>query len=380
MDSRHHIRPKLGMAYGLFYLGYMALFPFEAIYLTSLGYGTEAVALLSTCTSVGNFLVQFLVGRISGTKITTRKLILLLLALAVPLGFTVVRFHGNLALVIFTVLPVTLADFSLIGQLDSYTLSTPEVHYSSMRTLGSLTGAAATMFLGRFYTRWGIDKMFLIHGACLALCFLSVLRLPEEPVSPKSKQQSRGSVKTFLPLLLGGGLLFLPWRVILVYLPVALLSLGGDASHQGVAMSIMSFSIMPVLMAYPWLRKRCSCRCLLTLGGLAMIARLGWMANSTAPWMLTAAQLLEALSYGLTQPAIMELLGRAAPELRARAVSIWTGIQMALCTVIANGLVSLLNGRRSLNEIFGLMIPPTAAGILILLFAPCTKEVCENAG
>lgn len=380
MEQRRTVRRNLSLVYVFFYLGYMAFFPFQTVYLTSVGYDKTAVALLTTCTALGNFLIQFPLGRLSGTACAVRRIILLLLAMAVPLGFGLSRFHGTLLAVILAVLPVTLVDFSLIGQLDSYTLSRPEARYSTMRTLGSLTGAAATMLLGGFYTRWGIQKMFWLHGLFLSACLFCVLFLPDGTAQAEPRRNVGGSVKPFLPLFLGGGLLFLPWRMILVYLPVLLLEQGGNASHQGAAMSVMSFCIMPVLMLYPHLRKRCGCRCLLLFGGLAMVLRLGIMAVSSNIRVLILAQLLEALSYGLTQPAIMELLGRAGPTLRPRVVSIWTGIQMALCTVAANGLVTLLSRRFTLNEIFAWMIPPVILGILILLNTPCTKEVRFDAG
>lgn len=380
MEQRRTVRRNLSLVYVFFYLGYMAFFPFQTVYLTSVGYDKTAVALLTTCTALGNFLIQFPLGRLSGTACAVRRIILLLLAMAVPLGFGLSRFHGTLLAVILAVLPVTLVDFSLIGQLDSYTLSRPEARYSTMRTLGSLTGAAATMLLGGFYTRWGIQKMFWLHGLFLSACLFCVLFLPDGTAQAEPRRNVGGSAKPFLPLFLGGGLLFLPWRMILVYLPVLLLEQGGNASHQGAAMSVMSFCIMPVLMLYPHLRKRCGCRCLLLFGGLAMVLRLGIMAVSSSIRVLILAQLLEALSYGLTQPAIMELLGRAGPTLRPRVVSIWTGIQMALCTVTANGLVTLLSRRFTLNEIFAWMIPPVILGILILLNTPCTKEVRFDAG
>ena len=380
MRRGNKIQLGLGVSYALFYLGYTSFFPFQTIYLTSIGYGTDMVALLSTCTSIANFLAQLLIGRLPGTAASTRRTILLLLALAVLLGFCVGWFHGNTALVIVSILSVTLVDFSLIGRFDSYTLCQPGVHYSTMRTLGSLSGAVATMVLGGVYTRWGITNMFSIHGLCMALCFCCFLTLPVEGASAGAVQHGSGFVRTFWPLFLGGGLLFLPWRVILVYLPIILINRGGNAAYQGAAMSIMSFSIMPVMLAYPLLRKRFSCRFLLAVGGLAMAVRLGIMAVASAPWVLTAAQLLEAVSYGLPQPAIMEVLGKAAPELRPKVVSIWTGIQMALCTVAGNGLVSLLNGYFELNTIFGWMILPAVAGMFILLCAPCTKEKWAYAG
>lgn len=105
--------------------------------------------------------------------------------------------------------------------------------------------------------------------------------------------------------------------------------------------------------------------------------RLAIMAVATDVRTLILAQLLD---YGLTQPAVMELLSHAAPELRPRVVSIWTGCQMALCTVAANGLVTLLGRRLCLNEILAWMTLPAALGTLVLLRAPYAKEECSDAG
>lgn len=56
---------RLGITYGLFYLAYMSLFPFQTIYLTELGYDKSAISVLTTCTALGNFLIQFPLGRLS---------------------------------------------------------------------------------------------------------------------------------------------------------------------------------------------------------------------------------------------------------------------------------------------------------------------------
>lgn len=53
---------------------------------------------------------------------------------------------------------------------------------------------------------------------------------------------------------------------------------------------------------------------------------------------------------------------------------------MALCTVAANGLVTLLGRRLCLNEILAWMTLPAALGTLVLLRAPYAKEECSDAG
>ncbi len=176
---------RLGITYGLFYLAYMSLFPFQTIYLTELGYDKSAISVLTTCTALGNFLIQFPLGRLSAKTHSPRKLLVLLMIGAIPTGFLMYLFHGNLAAVILAVLPVTLLDFSLIGQLDSYTLALQaqdsSVRYSVMRSIGSLTGSAATMVLGSIYASRGTGLMFPLHGSLMALAVLAALLLPKSP-------------------------------------------------------------------------------------------------------------------------------------------------------------------------------------------------------
>lgn len=363
---------RLGITYGLFYLAYMSLFPFQTIYLTELGYDKSAISVLTTCTALVNFLIQFPLGRLSAKTHSPRKLLVLLMIGAIPTGFLMYLFHGNLAAVILAVLPVTLLDFSLIGQLDSYTLALqvrdPSVRYSIMRSIGGLTGAAATMVLGSIYASRGTSLMFPLHGSLMALAVLAALLLPKSPPVQTPQQSGRsGALTAFLPLLLGGGLVFLGWRAILTYLPVLLVERGGSAAHQGLAMSLMSFSAMPVLMLYPVFRRKCSLRWLLCTGSAVMALRLALISLTRTPETLAVSQVLESFSYGLLQPAIMELMAQAVPDdLRPRVVAIWTGIQMALCTVAANLLVQLLCIRLSLAHSFYVFSALAVLGLIIL--------------
>ena len=103
-----------------------------------------------------------------------------------------------------------------------------------------------------------------------------------------------------------------------------------------------------------------------------MVLRLALIPLTRAPGALASIQVLEAFSYGLLQPAIMELIAQAAPDsVRPRVVAVWTGIQMALCTVAANLLVQLLCVRLSLAHSFYFISALAALG-LILLTAACS--------
>ena len=98
-----------------------------------------------------------------------------------------------------------------------------------------------------------------------------------------------------------------------------------------------------------------------------MVLRLGSMALVTSPTTLAWLQMLESVSYGLLQPTVMELISLAVPEVvRPRVIALWTGIQMALCTVIANLLVQLLSNWMSLSSCFFALSLVAAVGLIPL--------------
>lgn len=83
------------------------------------------------------------------------------------------------------------------------------------------------------------------------------------------------------------------------------------------------------------------------------------------PQALAWVQILEALSYGLLQPAVMDMISQAAPDsLQPRVVALWTGIQMALCTVVSNVLIQFLTQWLSLSRCFFVLAVIALAGLL----------------
>lgn len=357
---------RLGLTYALFYLAYTAFFPFQTIYLTSLGHSQQTISLLSICTALGNFLIQFPVGHFSCKIPSRRKFLGALMFCAVFLGFLPLLLCEGIIWSVLAFLPVTLVDFTLIGQLDAFALCVPDVPYSMVRAVGSLSGALATLVLGKIYAGYHTWLMFPLHGICMSLAMLSLVGLPKLSAAKRGQAvQAYGSVRPFFSLFLGGGMLFLAWRAILVYLPLLLVEQGGTAAHQGLSMSLMSFGAMPVLLLYPYVRKFCSCRLLVTIGGCTMAVRAALIPLLSDPQALAWVQILEALSYGLLQPAVMDMISQAAPDsLQPRVVALWTGIQMALCTVVSNVLIQFLTQWLPLSHCFFVLAVIALAGLL----------------
>ena len=118
----------------------------------------------------------------------------------------------------------------------------------------------------------------------------------------------------WLPILFSGCLIFLGWRANIIYLPVLLKEAGGTSAHQGAAMAIMNISSFPVLLTFPQLTKHYSLSKLMAIGGTFMALRILFVPFLKSAQLLTMVQVLEGVSYGLLQPAIMELFARHAAD------------------------------------------------------------------
>lgn len=375
---------RLIITYALFYIAYMSLFPFQTMYLLSLGYEKNAIAAVTTYTALGNFLIQYTVGKYADRIQSAKKLLKVLLSTSVFVTGFLYFIHGNIFTVILAVLPVTLLDFSAIGQLDTYTLTAsaknPSVHYSTMRAAGGLAGAGASALFGIIYAKIGLSYMFFFHGGIMFLSALSLWFLPETkkqtPAGPYQKKikpdtaESGMPLLPWLPMLFSGCLIFLGWRINVIYLPILLKEAGGTSTHQGAAMAVMNISSLPILLTFPHLTKHYSLSRLMAIGGIFMALRILFVSFLKSAELLTMVQVLEGVSYGLLQPAIMELFARhAANHIRGRIVALWTGIQMALSTIITNLIVNGFSIFLELRAIFAIFTVITVVGMILLLMS-----------
>ena len=134
-------------------------------------------------------------------------------------------------------------------------------------------------------------------------------------------------------------------------------------------MAIISLSSLPVLAAWPRLRRRFSLRALMGAGAAVMVMRLACMALPLDPWALAAVQLAEGPSYGLLQPGVMELIARRGGAEQARAAAVWTGVQMAFCALLANGLLAVWTGPLRLAFVPAALLA-AAGGVWLMLALP----------
>lgn len=368
------------LSYALFYTAYMSFFPFETMYLTGIGYGKGTIAVVTTVTAVANFLIQLKINRIVEKFRSIRKTISILLAVSALSTCLLYLFNGSVVSIIISILPVTIMDFCVISQLDAYTAMAAEkdvnVHYSTMRAVAGLTGAVSSSCFGVLYRSIGIEFMFAVHIILVLITVLSVQLLPKDVLDSCNVKKinadkltlSSDEIKAWILVLIGGGLIFTGWRANITYLPLLLIKLGGDTSHQGLGMALMNLGCLPVLICYPVIRKKISISRIISVGSIFMAIRLCIIPIIRSAAILTAAQLFEALSYGLIQPAVMEMFTmHTKGGNRIKIIAVWTGIQMALATVAANAAVYILGTFMELENAFIVFSAVAIIGMTVLL-------------
>ena len=103
---------------------------------------------------------------------------------------------------------------------------------------------------------------------------------------------------------------------------------------------------------------------------------LRWLLTALAPGiaMIILVQALDSFGFGFTQPAMIEIISNSASEKdRSSLISIWTGTQMALGTIMANIVVQLVSSFVGLQLSFLAFSALAVAGALLVVFA-CRKS------
>ena len=369
-------------AYIFFNFAYTSFFPFETMFLTHIGYKSSDVAVLSMATAIGNFLFQFVVSRLLRKQKRLGDLMVVFVGLSIPLAFLLLIFNQSLLSVILFVFPVTLFDFSCIGLLDSMAVEMikkhPEIEYSITRVFGSLAGVFSSFLLGHLYSYVGIGWMFVIHGAVQFLTLLTLIVLKKRYASGiyYNREIKTGSsfdekyvlIKRYFPLIIGGTMIFLGWRAIFVYLPIMIENLGGNSADFGNAMALINASSMLVMLIFPFVRKKMGLRSILMLGSLVMAIR--WFLTALAPGLsvIILVQALDSFGFGFTQPAMIEIISKSTLEKdRSSLISIWTGTQMALGTILANITVQFVSSFVGLQLSFLTFSALSLIGVLLVM-------------
>lgn len=371
-------------AYGFYYMGYTSAFSFMMVFLTSSGYKDAQTGIIYSLMALMSLITQPILGFLSDSKIPIKKLVLCLLAAAIPFGFVLPVAARSYALVTASVLILAFFDQSLMVLMDSWTYMAREqndkIVYSVARGMGSFTSAITGLIMGRAIAGFGAASIFWFHAGFMAVALIIALCFDSVPC--KNKTSSESGVQGYsLPqafgvlcrnkkyMLMLGGLLLLNIgnRAVVTYLPMMIRNFGGGAAEQGLSITMLTIGIFPVMLVYPYLARRFRVEKLLSVACVLVVCRVLSMAVVNDLHVVVYMQLLEALAFGLYNPSLIEYTSQIAPaQLRSSAITISSAVQVAVCGIVGNMLASAFMQFWSLKAMYTVYTAMAVLGLVLM--------------
>ncbi len=207
---------------------------------------------------------------------------------------------------------MTLVDGATLAMLGS-----KSENYGRFRMGGSIGYILASSASGFLYDRTGLGVMFPIFGVMMGLFAATALFLPALPVKIGRRPGAQIGAMVRQPAwLIFAASIFLAWMAnyaMMMYLGIALTSMGGADSLIGVTSTSGALAEIPFMAFSGWFMKRFGLARLLLVALIFMVVRyavLGWMPTPTwAVWI----NLLNGPAYGLFATCAVAYANKLAP-------------------------------------------------------------------
>ena len=333
-------------------------------YLHGLGFRDDTAGFLMAGGSLLGFLLPFLISSLSarlGLRLLPllRGLLTVQLVLCLLLLPTAADRRGLPLCLLLTGLHMSLYPLYVTLAVELRRRKLP-LRFSAARAVGSLGYALMSLLLGS--TAAASDRRIGLVCACVSLgvqllllcAFRDCLAGETEGESERDGGSGAESAKAapFLLLLLGAALIFSGDSAVNSFRYSILLSLGESLGAFGLLTAFKGLMEIPVMLLYPALRRLGSGR-LLTAAMCVFLVKLALVRLAGSVGMLYAAFALQAFSFGLYAPAIVDFLDEISPKaFAARAQSLGNGMNTFGAfgaTVLTGCLLSEYSVSASLN-------------------------------
>ena len=346
---------------------------FLVTYLYSRGFSATQVGLVVAFMSIFNLIFQPLWGYISDTKANLKVVIMLCLGVSIPLVWMMPFFTRTTLLLVCGCLAVACFEHPIKGLLDSLTnlaeTRNDHIVYGVARGCGSFFSAVACLFIGDLLDAYGIELAFTVHGVLLGIGLIALALFSkesyEQPSISKNRISERITLKKaasmllkdygFVAVFISTILLNIGLKAALTFTPIMIVDLGGTGVHTGYAMAINTVGMLPCMLIYSWLyqKRRVSNGILYLWACLFTVVRIFSLALVDSLWPLVWIQILNSLSYGFLQPAMIRSISDVAPpELRATAITLVTGGHIAISSLLGDYIAGILIDSVGMTSMF----------------------------
>ena len=362
---------------------------YAAFYLQSRGYTNSQLGLILALGNIAGFLLSpALASLIDRSKrvgifhclwtlLAVQALLLLLFALIPGKSLLISLGYGIYMAVVVAINPL---NTELCFQLSRWGYP---VSYSPARGIGSLCYALMALILGRLSLRLGADMLpyaGLICLLCQALPLLYICRLKMRSSmltegSAQGRQAQGLSLGAFIKsnprfgiLMLGLAFTFFSYNIYDYFLINIARAVGGDTGDLGGISAFKAMMEIPVMLLYVRLTWRFRCSSVMCLASLAFVAKSGALALAGSVSGLYAANLLQALSFALMIPAMVQYVNLVVdPKDSAKGQAIANGMMTlgaVFASLIGGSLYDTLTVRGTLA--IGTLIALTGSFITLL--------------
>lgn|GEM_PF-517550 len=379
---------------------------FIAFYLTENGYSNTGIGLAFSALTFTGVLGQLFWGYICDWKRTT-KWVFIICTLAMIL--VVLPFP------LFDTLPLVIMGFGLFGfvwntlppVLDSWVLQSSEKmskNYGITRAAGSVGFAIVASFFGTMIETFGWNVMFtgfaVLAGTTVLLALFTEdsyarvefidgsgvedgygfdseeeAEIAREELKGEGEGEERPHPLTlfqnfdYVFLIIVSFILFLPFHVVMRFMPVIIKSVGGTPADQGLTMFVTAISEVPLLLASKYLLERYRPKPLLIVATTFYTLRIALLILAGTPQFVIAVGALQSLSFGVFLPTTRHYINDLAPKgLKTTAQTIAGGIYFGVGGILAGVLGGMILDRFGVRPtlIAGVCLSSLAVLLLVL--------------
>jgi PPP family 3-phenylpropionic acid transporter len=361
-------------AYVAFYGAIGASIPYLAVYYGSLGFGLDAVGLLSSLAAAVGLVSAPLWGatadRFAGSRLVLPAAAVL--AAVGALGLALLR-EPILIAVAVAIMAVGTAGVSPI--LDARALETvrgDRDRYGRLRAWGSAAFIVVVVLTGILVERNGIGIMFIAYLPALLVTALVAFPLPGESASGAPLPSLAGigvvlRVPDLRRFLLAAILVWSATMAITWFFSVHLLDLGAPGVLVGASWALGAAVEIPIMWFFPILAARFGTERLLIVGAalFAIRALILSVVGDPLPAMLT--MLINGAGFSLMLVGGVTYVSRLAPPgLAATAQGVLSAVVFSLAVVVGPGIGGLVAGVWGLQPMFLLAALASFAGIALM--------------
>ncbi|WP_229075459.1 sugar efflux transporter [Actinoplanes sp. DH11] len=355
--------------------------PFLGLFLsTAVDASPVQVTVFLMVASLSGVAMSWAIGRISDRR-PMRRLLLVVAALAgcVGTGLTaVVRDYWVLLALTAT---ATAIAGSLYPQSFAYARqvlqrddpSRAAMGISTLRTVFSIawvggpTLAAFLLEAGDFSWVYGAAALMYLIAALVAIRWLPEMEAPASPRAEDGPVSSRAP-RVLIPILVGFTLLQTAMVLGVQAMPLfTSTELNGSIGDAGLILGLCAALEIPLMLGFGWLSTRVPLRVIILAGTVCAVIYQALALSATSIWMLTAAQLPNALFIAATSGLGISYVQDMMPRFPGRATTMFTNT-FPIGNILAAPLFGL-SQQYGFRLAFGLNLGLCVLGLVLLALA-----------